>query len=394
MSANAVNAFDLRLLAGSESAFGTVVNPLSANALEVASVSMGPTEVGEVRPKRDRSIGRGMQSGFVEGDVPPMDFAVDLSVKSRSAIDADPRELVLYKAAGLRRTQNSGVSLVMSLSSTPIESADFASMSLHRYLGSGAGLQFLEVMRGCVVKKLVWSGGNKELNLIASGAGIAKETQGQIDSITVTNVATTLTITAQESYRLRPGFYICESEVIQVTACVPGSTSATIARGALSTSAVAHTAQPLRPHLPSGISYAGSPIAEPVCTVVLGAISPLQVTEWSVELTTGMDLLPHESSSKYIAGAKQVRYDVVYKAKAVLRGDRVDLAGMANGRPNVAVSLSQGTGVGSVVTFASSNCEVKPFAVPDTANDIAIVDLELRVRDSGSGSDAMTITFT
>ena len=395
MSANPVNSWDTRLLAVSESTFGTAVAPANTQGLEVINVDLGMNESGKVRPKRDRSIGRGMQSGFVEGDVDPMDFSVITSVKSRAAVDTAPRELALYRAAGLLNTTNAGVSSVLSMASTPIESAAFASATLSRFLGVGAGGQQAEVLRGCVVKALQWSGGNKELELQASGQGVAKEVLGQIDSITLASgVVTSMTVTAQESYKLGLGYYLCESEVIQVTAITPGGTTATIARAQLSTTGVAHTAQPLRPHYPSGVAFTGNPIAEPNATVILGAISPLLVTEWSLDLTTGMDLLPHETSSKYIAGAKQVRYDVSYKLKAVLRGDRVDLQGMSKGRANVAVSLAQGIGVGGIATFASANCEVMPFNVPDTANDIAMVDIELRVRDSGTASDALTVTFT
>jgi hypothetical protein len=395
MPSTPVNAWDARALAASESAFGTAVAPVAAQALEIISIDLGNNEVGKVRPKRDRSIGRGMQSEWIEGDVEPMDFSVLTSLKSRSAIDAAPKELALYKAAGLDVTTNAATSVVLSMSSTPIESGDFASATLSRFLGSGAGLGQAEVLRGCVVKKLNWSGGNKEVELAASGSGIGKEVLGVIDSITLASgVVTSVTITAQESYRLGLGYYICESEIIQVTAVTPGATSATIVRGALSSSAVAHTAKPLYPYYPPSVTFSGSPIAEPEATVTLGGINPLLVTEWSVDLTTGLDLLPHETSSRYVAGAKQVRYDVTVKMKLVLRGDRVDLQGMAKGRPNVALLLSQGLAVGGVVGFAAPNCEVMPFKVPDTANDIAMVDVVLRVRDGGTASDALTLTLT
>lgn len=395
MSTNPVNSWDARLLAVSEVTFGTAVAPLAAHALEAISIDLGSNEVGKVRPKRDRSLGRGMQSGWIEGDIDPIDFTVITSVKSRADADDELVELALYKAAGLTRTINSGTSVVLSMSSTPIESLDFASATLSRYLGAGAGCHEAEVLRGCVVKKLQWSGGNKEVELVASGAGIGKETLGEIDSITLADASvTSVTITAQESYRLGLGYYLCESEIIRVTAVTAGSTSATIARAQLSSTGAAHTAQPLRPYYPPSPTFVGSPIAEPVATVVLGSISPLRVTEWSVDLTTGLDLLPHETSSSRVQGAKQVRYDVAIKMKAVLIGDRVDLQGMAKARPTVACSILQGTGAGGIITFAAAYCEVVAIKVPDTANDVAIVDIELRVRDNGTSSNALTVTHT
>lgn len=395
MSANPVNAWDLRLLAVNESTFGTAVDPAASQALQVISADFGPNESPNVRPMRDRSIGRGMQSAFISGDTDPIPWTVIQSVKSRADQDDPIREAAFYAAAGMTSTTNVSTSRVLSMTSTPIESGTFQGLTLRRNLGSGAGAQFGEVMRGGVCTKLVWSGGNREVELAASGKAIAKDTFGQIDSITLADGSTTaLTITAQESYLLAPGYYICESEIIRVVSVTYGGTSAVIARAQLSSSGVAHTAQPLRPYIPTGISYGGSPISEVNSTCVLGSISPIRLTEWSVDFTTGLDLLPHETSSSYVQGPKQVRYDVTYKMKAVLLGNRVDLANMSKQRANVAVSLSQGTGNGGIVTFASSNCEVMPFTVPDTANDVAIVDLQLRVRDGGTASDALTVTFT
>ena len=47
------------------------------------------------------------------------------------------------------------------------------------------------------------------------------------------------------------------------------------------------------------------------------------------------------------------------------------------------------------MSFVLPYCEVMPFEVPDTAGDIAIVDLELRTRNNGTtGDNAMSITLT
>lgn len=395
MSTNPVNAWDARCLAASESAFGTAVAPVAAQGLEIISLDLGANEVGKVRPKKDRSLGRGMQSGWVEGDIDPIDFTLVTSLKSRAAVDTDPHALAIFKAAGLKKTTNAGVSTLLALTAYPIEQGDFASMTLSRYLGAGVAAHEAEVLRGCCVKSLGFKGGNQEIEMTASGAGIGKETLGELDSITLASgVVTSMAHTAQESYRLGLGYYICEAEIIQVTAVTAGGTSATIARGALSSTAAAHTAQPLRPYIPPTVAFTGSPIAEPNCTVTLGAISPLRVTEWGVDITTGIDMLPQESSSARIQGVKQVRYEVSIKMKAVLLGDRVDLAGMAKARPTVAVSIAQGIGVGGIATFAAAACEVVAIKVPDTANDIAIVDIELRVADTGSPLNMLNITLT
>ena len=55
MSANPVNSWDTRLLAVSESTFGTAVAPANTQGLEVINVDLGTNESGKVRPKRDRS---------------------------------------------------------------------------------------------------------------------------------------------------------------------------------------------------------------------------------------------------------------------------------------------------------------------------------------------------
>lgn len=406
MSANPVNAWDILLLAATETTLGTTPTPAStaayaALAIEAINCSLGAAEVGVIRPKQDRALGRGMQSGWVEGRVQPIEWSVDTSLKSRAAVDTAPHLLALLKAAGLKVTTNASTNVTITPSTTPIESGDFAGVSLTRFEGQGLACHLAETLRGCVTRAIRLEGGGSELLAKLSGVGIGKSTssttqagvQGRIDSITLGTVgATSLTITAEESYRLGLGYYLCESEIIQVTACTPGGTSATIARGALGSTAATHTAQPLVPYRPPSPSFTGSPIAEAVSTVTLGGVS-LRCRSWSVDITTGMDLLEPETGSKFSQGAKYTRYDVKARMQLVLSGDQVSLLGKATARPNVALALAQGSGTGGIVTFNAPYCEVMPFTVPDTASDIAVVDVELRIRDNGT-SDAFSIVLT
>lgn len=404
MSANPVNSWDMLVLAATETTLGTTPTPANtaayaALALEAINCSLGPAEAGVVRAKQDRNVGRGMQSGFVEGRVQPLEWSLDTSLKTRAAVDTNPQALALFKAAGLKVVVNAGTNVTMTPSPQPIEAGDFAGVSLTRLLGSGLAVYEAEVLRGCVARALRLEGGGGELLAKFSGAGIGKTTAsgqagvlGRIDSITLANGSgTSLTITAEESYRLGLGYYLCESEVIQVTACTPGSTSATIVRGALGTTGAAHTAQPLVPYRPTP-SFTGAPIAEPVSTVTLGGVAA-RCRSWSVDIATGMDLLEPETGSRYSQGAKYTRFEAKVKLQLVLSGDQVSLMGKAQARPTVALILAQGTGAGGIVTFNAPYCEVVSFVAPDTNNDVAIVDVELRCRDN-SGNDMFSLVLT
>lgn len=399
MSANPVNRWDARLFAATESTFGTTPAPANvaayaALALEAVSATLGPAEVGNTRAKRDRALGRGMTAGFVEGRVGPIPWSVELSVKSRSAIDADPRELALYKAAGLKKTTNASTSCVLAPSATPIESGDFAGLTLTQLLGASPATYEAEVLRGCVAKALRWEGGDKEVTLRATGDGVGKYTAGGLDSITLASgVVTTLTHTAEESYRLAPGYYLCESEIILVGAVTAGSTSTTITRAALGSTGATHTAKALQPYVPTGITYAGAPLSEAVTTATIGGVTS-RVLSWFFELTTGMDLLPGESGSRYVQGAKYGRYDGKLGVRLVLSGDQVSLLGKATARPVVAVSLSQGSGTGAVWSLSCPYTEVEPFALPDSGNDVAVVDVTFRLRDDTAGNNLFSITLT
>jgi hypothetical protein len=406
MSANPVNAWDELVLAATETTLGTTPTPASTAAygllaVEAIACSLGGAEAGIVRAKQDRAVGRDETSGFVEGRVMPIEWTFDTSIKSRAAVDTASPLLPFLRAAGLQHTINAATNVTITAPGQPLEGGAFAGLSLTRFLGNGLAVHEAEVLRGCVAKSLRIEGGGSELMAKFAGVGIGKTTAagqagvlGRVDSITLASgVVTSLTITAEESYRLGLGYYICESEVIQVTACTPGGTTATIVRGALGTSAVAHTAQPLVPFRPTP-TFTGSPIAEPVSTVTLGGVAT-RVRNWSVDITTGMDLLEPETGSRYSQGAKYTRTAVKVQMQMVLSGDAVSMMGKATARPNLALVLSQGTGAGGIVTFNAPNCEIVTFNPPDTASDIAIVDVSLRVRGgTGNGNDAMNIVLT
>lgn len=408
-----VSGWDALLHAQAETTFGTTPAPASTSAWAALAIScvnpdLGGPEQGDTRPQKDRPTGRMSTRGFVEGRVQPMPFNVESTLRARSAIDVAAQEAVLYRAGGLKQTLNGSTSAVYTLVSDPIVSADFVSASLSRFLGSHLvgsvespdimGCDLSETLRGCVVRTLRWEGGDKEVTLRAEGAGIGKYSRGPLESITLANGSvTSLTHTAEESYRLDQGYFLCEDEIISIAARSDvgyGSTASTIARGALGTSGAAHTAKALWPAKPKP-TWAGAPLSESTCTVSIGGVT-FRVMSWWVELATGMDLLPGQSGSAYIQGAKATRYDVRISVRLVLTLDGISLLGKLTKRATagaLAFSLAQGTGAGGVITFAGSFAELAPFQVPSPPTDITIIDLSLRVREN-AGNDALTITLT
>lgn len=407
MGANPVNAWDTVVALSTEATLGTTPVPASQAAyglqlIEVIGCSLGPAEVGVIRAKQDRAQGRGMQSGWVEGRVMPIGWTLETSLKSRAAVDTASPLLPLLKAAGLLHTINGGSNVTITVAPTPIESSVFAGVSLTRLQGVGLATQLGERLRGGVTKSIRIEGAAGELKAKFAGVGIGKSTasgqaavMGKIDSITLASgVVTTLTITAAESKRLGLGYYLCESEVIEVTACTPGGTSATIARAALGSTGAAHTAVPLVPYRPSP-TYTGAPIAEPTSTVTLGGTT-FKVRSWSIDITTGMDLVEPETGSRYSQRAKYGRCDVKVQLQLVLDGDGVSLLGQVQTQENLALALVQGTGVGGIFTANMPNCALDPITPPDTANDVSVIDVTLRVRDGAatSGSDLLNMVLT
>ena len=402
MATNPINAWDLRLLAATESTFGTTPTPANvaayaALAREFTTVDLGSVESPVVRAKKDRALGRGMQTGWVQGRYQPLAFSLGTTLKSRSAIDAVPLEAVLYKAAGLKQTVNGSTSVVISPSATPIESGDFGSASFTRLLGVSPSTYFAETLRGCVVSQFDLEGGDKEVTAKFAGQGIGKFTQGDLLSITLGSAGgTALTHTAEESYRLDPGYYLCESEIILIAnraAIGYGSTTTTIARAQLGSTGATHTAVPLQPYIPTGITYTGSPISEATSTVTIDGVA-IPALSWKAGIKTGMALRAAETGSAYVQGMKESRYEMSLSAKVLLKSTSdVSMLGKSVQRKNIAVSIVQGTGTGGIVTLAASNCEVIAPKIPDSPNDVVIADLSFRVKDTGA-ADMFSLTLT
>ena len=405
MSANPVTAWDMLVLAATETSFGTTPTPAStaayaALAVEAINCSLGPAESGVIRDKQDRNLGRGMRSGWVEGRVAPIEWSLDTSLKSRAAVDTASHLLALWKAAGFIHTINGGSNVTITPSDQPIEDSVLAGVSLTRFLGSGLAAHEAETLRGGVVRNVRLEGGAGEVLAKFSGVGIGKTTatgqagvRGSCDSLSVAdNSTTSITVSAAESYRLAPGYYQWESEIVLLTACTPGGTSATITRGALGSTPAAHSSKPLVPYRPVP-TFTGSPIAEAVSTVTLGGVAT-RCRSWSVDISTGLDLLEPETGSRYSQGAKYGRYEVTVNLQLVLSSDQVSLLGKVQARPTLALDIVQGTGTGGIVTVNAPYCEVVAFNVPDTAADIAVVDVALRCRDDGSGNNAFSVVLT
>ena len=400
MGSNVVPGYNPVLLVAGESSFGTAPTPanvaaMAAWAMPTIEAKMGPVQAPVTRPKLDRGLGRDMQDGFVSGRYDPVPFNVMTSMKSRSAVDASPIELALWKAAGFIVTTNSGVSTVLTYGDTPIESGDFVSATLIRLLGRSPGEMEYSRLTGCFVDSVSIEGGDKEVMLGFSGFGQAGVKGTALASITLANGSgTTLTVTAAESYALAPGYYICESEIILVSAPSYGSTSVTIARAQLGTTGAAHSAKPLYPYIPTGISYSGSPISEALTTTFTFDSGAFRVLSWKLDIKTGLAALPGETGSAYFQGVKATRVDIKPTLTFVLKGDDVRKFNKARERTSMAMSIVQGTSAGGVLTISLPYTELVAPAAEDNANDTITVSAELRVRGNGSGNNGITITLT
>jgi hypothetical protein len=395
MAAEAVNAWDQRVYLVSESTFGTSPAIAAAQAVEVIGFDPGPAgDNGVIRPKKDRQIGRGMQADWVEGRVAPVPFSVTKSVMSRAAVDTVPDESVLYKAAGLTQTVNGSTSVVYTPSADPIASG-FSPMTARRVFGNSTAAYLGQEVYGGVIQSLAFSGGDKELALVASGQASGSRWGGRLASVTMASAITaTMSFSAEEGYNISVGqHYLVESEVVLVTAMTAGATSCTISRGQCSTSSATHTAVPANPHAPTITPSSGRPISEAVATFTLDSIAE-RVMSFGINIATGGALLPGETGSRHSQGAKFTRYDVGVNFTTALKQEQVKLIGKAGARKTCALSIVQGSTAGKVFTFAAPYCEVVAMKVPDTANDIAIVQFALRVRDDAAGSDAFSFSLT
>lgn len=388
MAVTPIRKYQARVLPALESTFGVAVDPAAGQYVEVRSINMGPASTGVIRPKQDRALGRGMQNDFVEGRKQLVPWSLEAAVMGRSAVDAVPAEDPYYRAGGLLRTINASTSVVYATQGNPT----LQGLTLDCVSDVGLNAQVGERGYGAAVETLEWTGGDAELELKVGGKFIDKDTRGKLDSITVTNIATTLACTVEESYRLLPGYYLCEAECIRVTAFNPGGTSVTIARGQLSTAAVAHTAQPLVPYTPTLTNPTGRPIPESTSTLTFDGIA-LRATKWGVKMTTGIAHLPGETGSQRVQGLKAVRYGFEVSATLVLHEDYVSLLGKSTARRLGALTLVQGTGAGRIATFSLPFAELVAPAIEDSADDIAMVNVAWRVRDN-SASDAFSLTLT
>jgi hypothetical protein len=396
LSFEPVNSWDMRVLAASESAFGTTPAMAASQLLECINLNTGPLEVGRTRPKQDRSLGRGHTQAFVEGRVDPIPFDILTSVKSRADADDSPKELALYRAAGLLQTINSGTNNVFTFPQDPIGSAAFASLSLLRRFGPDSYAYQAEQLRGGVIRNLEFTGGDKELMLRAQGVAIGKYSLGYVASITLADGSgTTLTLSEEDSRKIGPGYYKVESEVILVegTNANIGDTSRTIARAQLGTTGAAHSAVPMVPHFPGSLSPSGTPRSEANCTVTVDSVAT-RALSFALAIETGMDLLPGETGSKYIQGVKSTRFKVGGNVRINYLKECTQWAGKATTRKSVAISIVCGTGTGGIITFTLPQVELRPFPVPDTPNDIAVVDIPFEAFDSSSLNDEMSFTLT
>lgn len=394
MSTNPLNGWDRRLAVYSQGASITDAASYAALFRSVISVDSGPAEVGVIRPKLDRGLGRAMQDGWVEGRVLPIPWSVQTSLKSRPDADDAPLELALYKAAGLKVTTNASTNVTLTPSATPIGSGDFVFAELVRLLGSGDSDVAFEKLYGCVVRELSLEGGDKEVQATFGGVAQRKYTGGSLDSITLADGSgTTLTTTAEESYALGAGYYLCESEVILVTPTY-GATSHTITRAQLGTSGAAHAAKALKPYIPAGIAYSGAPIPESLTTTVTIDGVALRVTSWKADITTGMDMLDGETGSKYSQGAVEKRTEVLINCSVIAKGDDVRWLNKATARKTVTATLVQGTTAGGIVTLSAPYCEVVAPALTEPDNGPSEIQMQLRVRDNGSGNNSFSLVLS
>jgi hypothetical protein len=236
--------------------------------------------------------------------------------------------------------------------------------------------------------------GDRELLTKFGGACIGKYHLGYSASVTLADGSVTSLVfaDAEEGYRFSEGWYQVESEVIKVTGMNYATFTATIARAQLSTSGAAHSAQKLYPYFPS-VSYSGSPLSEVNCTVSLGG-QTIRFQSFEISFTSGLDLGPGETGSRYIQTPIVKRYDCKAKLKGLMRREDIALAGKATQQLSpVALSIVCGSGVAGIVTFSAPYCEIDAFPYSDDANGPQMVEVPLRMRDN-SGNDMLTVTYT
>lgn len=401
MGSNVIPGYNPVVFLADETTLGTPVAPanvaaFAAQAIATIEDDVGDAQTPDTRAMQDRGLGRDMQVGFVSGRYPPVPWSVMTSMKTRADADDAPRELALWKAAGLGRTVNVGTSYVLAPTGTPVASSDFVPQTLQRILGRSPDEMMLDRLFGCLCDTVKIEGGDKEVMLGFSGFAQKKIQGTALASITITDVATAITVTAAESYAFpeEGGYYICESEIILVTAFTHGATSIPITRAALASSAVAHTAKPIYPYLPSGVAYSGAPVPESLTTNFVFAGDAFPVLKWGVTIKTGLAFTQHETGNAYAPRVKANRFDVDCSFDFLLKGDDVRKYNRARARTATACSLVQGTSAGGIITIGLPYSELKALPAKSNANDSITVSASLRVRGDTAGNNAFSITLT
>jgi len=400
MGSNVVPGFNPVFLAADEATLGTPVAPASnaayaAQAISTIQCDLGDAQSPEVRPKQDRGLSRDMQDGFVSGRYAPVPWNVMLSLKTRAAADTVPGEVALWKAAGIGRTVNAATSYVLAPTNTPVESSDFVAQTLKRIVGRSPGEMEYESLLGCFADTVKLEGGDKEVMATFSGMGREKGTGTSLAAVTLTLAGTTITVTAAESYAFTPGYMICESEVVLVGAVMYGGTTINVTRAQLGTTGVAHTAQPIYPYIPTGITYAGAPISEALTTTATLFGITVPVLKWGVTIKTGLSASPGETGSAYFQKVVTKRLDVEANFDLLLKGDDVRLFNRARERTANAVTLVQGTSAGGIITIGLPYTELVAPAAKDNANDSITVSCSLRVRgNAGATPNSFSVTLT
>lgn len=401
MGSNVVPGFNPVFTAADEVTLGTPVAPANVAAFAAQAIStirceLGDSQSPETRAKQDRGLSRDMQDGFVAGRFAPVPWNVMTSLKSRSAADAVPAEVALWKAAGIGRTVNAATSFALAPTNTPVESADFVAQTLKRIVGRSPGEMEYEMLTGCFADTVKLEGGDKEVMATFSGFGQKKNTGTSLAPVTMASgVSTTITVTAAESYAFAFGYYIIESEIVLVSEVTYGGTTINVTRAQLGTTGVAHTAQPIYPYIPTGITYAGNPISEALTTTAMLFGITVPVLKWGVIVKTGLSASPGETGSAYFQKVVTRRLDVEANFDLLLKGDDVRLFNRARERTANAVTLIQGTTAGGIITIGLPYTELVAPAAKDSANDSITVSCSLRVRgNAGATPNSFSITLT
>lgn len=381
--ASPVRAWDQRFYLAQETTFLTPIDPAAAQALEVHGVDMGVIQQPLVRPKADKTIGRGMTDGFVAGRYDPIPFSFATEVKSRATAATAMKESAIMQAAGFTETLGADAAYTLNSTVTP------KSICARLVHGNSTQTFHAQQAMGGVIKTLNFSGGDTPLLMRVGGAFAKKLHLGQVTATVADGVTLSITpSTASHAYRLATGFYQWEDEIIEITAINYSTGACTIERGQLGSVAAAHTSAALYPYAPTP-SLSGSPISNATTTVTIDSVAT-PCTRWSLDITTGMDHRPGESGSAYVQGAKVGRFDATLEVQYLLTDELMILAGKAAERKAIAVTIVQGSAAGGIFTFSLPYAELVSPSHPD-GGDTIIATARFRLRDDGD-SDMLSLT--